>query len=94
MALIDTESVSIATPLIKQCVIYRFTLMIFSIIWRINYNGSIIISNIQCDVIKYTGETVSAGQHYCFISKDVVGKVAMFITKGCVICRLMSNISV
>ena len=30
-----------------------------SIIWSINYNASIIESNIQCDVIKQPGETVS-----------------------------------
>ena len=32
-----------------------------SIIWSINYNASIIESNIQCDVMKQPGETVSAG---------------------------------
>ena len=32
----------------------------FSIIWSINCNISVIGSNIQCDVIKQPGETVSA----------------------------------
>ena len=47
----------------------------FSIIWRINYNASIIGSNIQCDVTKHPGEIVSVGYRYCFINKHVVGKV-------------------
>ena len=32
-----------------------------SIIWSINYNASVIESNIQCDVMKQPGEIVSAG---------------------------------
>ena len=32
----------------------------FSIIWSINYSASIIGNNIQCDVMKQPGETVSA----------------------------------
>ena len=65
----------------------------FSIIWRINHNARVIGSNIHCDVIKQPGEAVSVGQRYCFINEHVVGKVTMRITKGCVICRLMPNIS-
>ena len=33
----------------------------FIIIWRINYNATVIGSNIHCDLIKQPGETVSAG---------------------------------
>ena len=33
----------------------------FSIIWRINYNATVIGSNIHCDLMKQPGETVSAG---------------------------------
>ena len=33
----------------------------FSIIWRINYNVSVIASNIQGEVIKQPGEIVSVG---------------------------------
>ena len=66
----------------------------FSIIWRINYNSTVKGSNIHCDIIKQPGETVSAGYRYCFINEHVVGKVTICITKGCVICRLMPNISV
>ena len=66
----------------------------FSIIWRINYNPTVIGSKIHCDLTKQPGETVSAGYRYCFINERVVGKVTIRITKGCVICKLMSNISV
>ena len=40
---------------------FQFHTNDFSIIWSINYNASIIESNIQCDVMKQPGETVSAG---------------------------------
>ena len=43
--------------LMKECVIYTNDLSIF---WRINYNATIIGSNIRCDLIKQSGETVSA----------------------------------
>ena len=33
----------------------------FSIIWSINYNAIVIRSNSHCDLIKQSGETVSAG---------------------------------
>ena len=33
----------------------------FSIVWRSNYNASVIGSNIQCDVIQQPGEIVSVG---------------------------------
>ena len=33
----------------------------FGIIWRINYNASVIESKIQCDVIKQPGIIVSIG---------------------------------
>ena len=33
----------------------------FGIIWSINYIASVIGSDIQCDVIKQPGETLSAG---------------------------------
>ena len=47
--------------LIKECMIFRFTLNDFSIIWSISYNASITGSSIHCDVMKRPGETVSAG---------------------------------
>ena len=40
---------------------FQFHTKDFSIIWSINYNASMIGSNIQCDVMKQPGETVSAG---------------------------------
>ena len=39
---------------------FQFHINDFSIIWSINYNASIIESNIQCDVMKQPGEIVSA----------------------------------
>ena len=33
----------------------------FCIIWRINYNATVIGINIRCHLIKQPGETVSAG---------------------------------
>ena len=41
---------------------FPFHTKYFSIIWSINYNASVIGSNIQYDVMKQPGETVSAGQ--------------------------------
>ena len=40
---------------------FQFHTNDFSIIWSINYNASVIESNIQCDVMKKPGEIVSAG---------------------------------
>ena len=40
---------------------FQFRTKDFSIIWSINYDASVIGSNIQCDVMKQPGETVSAG---------------------------------
>ena len=39
---------------------FQFHTKDFSIIWSINYNASMIGSNIKCDVMKQPGETVSA----------------------------------
>ena len=39
---------------------FQFHTKGFSIIWSINYSASVIGSNIQCDVMKQPGETVSA----------------------------------
>ena len=46
--------------LIKECMI-QFHTRDFSTIWSINYNASMIGSNIQCDVMKQPGETISLG---------------------------------
>ena len=40
---------------------FQFHTKDFSIIWSINNNASMIGSNIQCDVMKQPGETISAG---------------------------------
>ena len=40
---------------------FQFHTKHFSIIWSINYNASVMGSNIQCDVMKQNGETVSVG---------------------------------
>ena len=40
---------------------FQFQTKDLSIIWSINYNASVIGSNIQCDVMKQPGETISVG---------------------------------
>ena len=40
---------------------FQFQTKDLSIIWSINYDASVIGSNIQCDVMKQPGETISLG---------------------------------
>ena len=49
------------TRLIKEMRDLQFYANDFIIIWRINYNASVIGSDIHCDVIKQPGETVIVG---------------------------------